>query len=94
VVLVPIWLFGHASWTLAADLDFRALSADQLSVSVTGQAPGMAPAQAFSMNYPESFRARSGIMITNQVTDASSRGQAATSIAVHATLDMQPRAVH
>jgi hypothetical protein len=88
VVLVLAWLAA----TRAVDLHVEALSADQLSISVTGQTAGSTSAPISAAIAGGVPRAIQGVVVTNDVRDASSLGQAAMSIALHARLTIEPRA--
>jgi len=74
-----------------AELHFESLSAGQLSETVAGQSfvPVLVhvPLSAGLNNIRPSW----GISTINDIGTAGSMGQAATSIAVHAALRMQPR---
>jgi hypothetical protein len=73
------------------ELHFESLSAGELSATATGQASGPLVIHAPLPAGMESNGASWGISTINDVKTAGSLGQAATSIAVHATLRMQPR---
>jgi hypothetical protein len=84
-----VGLFGFSPAVSAVVFHFEALSVDQLSVNVSGQAPGLIAVHSLAVGGQENMRMMSGIVITNEVKDASSLGQAAISIAVHSTLKMR-----
>ena len=83
-----VGLSGFSPAASAVVFHFEALSVDQLSVNVSGQAPGLIAVHSIALGGQENMRMMSGIVITNEVKDASSLGQVAISIAVHATLKM------
>jgi hypothetical protein len=74
----------------ALDLHVEALSAEQLSISVTGQAAGSTRAPVSAANGGSFSRAIPAIVATNDVRGANSLGQAAISIALHARLTIEP----
>jgi hypothetical protein len=74
-----------------AELHVQALAADQLSANVTGQATGPVLVTVPLSGGLDGTRWNWGISTINAVGSAGSLGQAAASIAVHATLRMQPR---
>lgn len=89
MMLTLVCLSAAMASAQAAELHFQALSADQLSANVAGPVP--MPVTVPLSGGVDGARWNWGISTTNDVTSAGSLGQAATSLAVHATLKMQPR---
>jgi hypothetical protein len=75
-----------------AELHLEALSTDQLSANVTGQASVPVLVTVPLSGGLNGARWNWGLSTINDVSSAGSLGQAATSIAVHAIVKMQPRA--